>query len=114
MKIGPHPRGQPLSYGINSFWLPRIYSCVVISTINFENPKIAPKLPRNLISGFVESFVALIHRFDVLGVDLHCHKFSIPNSLYFSQNRRFILQISAKLTNSLCRSIVVVSSTDLP
>jgi hypothetical protein len=22
MKIGPHPWGQPLSYGINSFWLP--------------------------------------------------------------------------------------------
>jgi hypothetical protein len=26
MKIGPHPRGHPSSYGISSFWLPRIYS----------------------------------------------------------------------------------------
>jgi hypothetical protein len=47
MKIGPHPRGQPLSYGISSFWLPRIYSYVVISTINFENPKNSPKIALN-------------------------------------------------------------------
>jgi hypothetical protein len=26
VKIGPHPRGHPSSYGISSFWLPRIYS----------------------------------------------------------------------------------------
>jgi hypothetical protein len=28
VKIGPHPRGHPSSYGISSFWLPRIYSCL--------------------------------------------------------------------------------------
>jgi hypothetical protein len=28
VKIRPHPRGQPLSYGISSFWLPQIYSCL--------------------------------------------------------------------------------------
>jgi hypothetical protein len=37
--------------------------------------------------------VVLIHRFDVLGVDLHCHKISRPNSSYFSRNRRFSLLI---------------------
>jgi hypothetical protein len=37
--------------------------------------------------------VVLIHRFDVLGVDLHCHKISSPNSSYFSRNRRFSLLI---------------------
>jgi hypothetical protein len=47
VKIGPHPRGQPLSYGINSFWLPHIYSVVVISTINFENPKNSHKIASN-------------------------------------------------------------------
>jgi hypothetical protein len=26
VKIGPHPRGHPSSYGISSFRLPRIYS----------------------------------------------------------------------------------------
>jgi hypothetical protein len=25
VKIGPHPWGQPLSYGIRRFWLPRIF-----------------------------------------------------------------------------------------
>jgi hypothetical protein len=73
----------------------------VISTINFENPKIAPKLPQNLISGFAEFFVVLIHRFDVLGVDLHCHKFSSPNSLYFFRNHRFSIQISAQINELL-------------
>jgi hypothetical protein len=61
----------------------------------------APKLPQNLISGFVEFFVVLIHRFDVLGVDLHCHKFSSPNSSYFSWNRRFSLPISAQVDEHL-------------
>jgi hypothetical protein len=28
VKIGPHPRGCPSSYGISSFWLPRIYFCL--------------------------------------------------------------------------------------
>jgi hypothetical protein len=28
VKIGPHPRGHPTSYGISSFWLPQIYSCL--------------------------------------------------------------------------------------
>jgi hypothetical protein len=69
----------------------------VISSINFENTKNSPKLPRILISRFVEVFVVLIHRFDVLGVDLHCHKFSSPNSSYFSQNRRFSIKISAQI-----------------
>jgi hypothetical protein len=69
----------------------------VISTINFENTKNSPKLPRILISGFVEFFVVLVHRFDVLGVDLHCHKFSSPNSSYFSRNRRFSLPICAQI-----------------
>jgi hypothetical protein len=54
-----------------------------------------------LISGFVEFFGVLIHRFDVLGVDLHCHKFSSPNSLYFSQNRRFSFRISAQIDEHL-------------
>jgi hypothetical protein len=40
--------------------------------------------------------VVLIHRFDVLGLDLHCHKFSSPNSLYFPRNHQFSLQISAQ------------------
>jgi hypothetical protein len=35
-----------------------------------------------------------------LGVDLHCHNFSSPNSSYFAQNRRFYLLICAKSTNS--------------
>jgi hypothetical protein len=43
--------------------------------------------------------VVLIHRFDVLGVDQHCHKFSSPNSLYFSQNRRFPSEFPPKSTN---------------
>jgi hypothetical protein len=50
-----------------------------------------------LISGFVEFFVVLIHRFVVLGVDLHFHKFSSPNSLYFGRNRRFYLPICAQI-----------------
>jgi hypothetical protein len=58
-------------------------------------------LPQNLISGFVEFFVVLIHRFDVLGVDLHCHKFSSPNSSYFSWNRRIFLQIPAQIDELL-------------
>jgi hypothetical protein len=69
--------------------------------INFKNPKNSPKLPRILISRFVEFFVVLIHRFDVVGVDLHCHKFSSPNSSYFSQNRRFSLPISAQIDELL-------------
>jgi hypothetical protein len=28
VKIGPHLGGHPTSYGISSFWLPRIYSCL--------------------------------------------------------------------------------------
>jgi hypothetical protein len=55
-----------------------------------------------LIARFVEFFVVSIHRFDVLSVDLHCHKFSSPNSSYFSQNRRFSLPICAKPTYSSC------------
>jgi hypothetical protein len=42
VKIGPPPRGHPLSYGISSFWLPLIYSRVVISTIISKIKKIAP------------------------------------------------------------------------
>jgi hypothetical protein len=60
-------------------------------------------LPRILISLFVEFFVVLIHRFDVLGVDLHFHKFSSPNSLYFSQNRRFFLSIFAQIDEHLAQ-----------
>jgi hypothetical protein len=45
--------------------------------------------------------VVLIHRLVVLGVDLHCHKFSSPNSSYFSQNRRFSLPISAQIDEQL-------------
>jgi hypothetical protein len=45
--------------------------------------------------------VVLIHRFDVLGVDLHCHKFSSPNSSYFSRNRRFFFPISAQIDELL-------------
>jgi hypothetical protein len=101
VKIGPHPRGQPQSYGISSLWLPQIYSCVVISTINFENPKNSPKIASKLISGFVKFFVVLIHRFDVLGVDLHCHKFSSPGSSYFFWNRWFFLSISAQVDEHL-------------
>jgi hypothetical protein len=50
-----------------------------------------------LIFGFVEFFVVLIHRFVVLGVDLHCHKFPSPNSSYFPQNQRFSLPVSAQI-----------------
>jgi hypothetical protein len=50
-----------------------------------------------LISGFVEFFVVLIHRVYVLGVDLHFHKLSSPNSLYFDRNRRFYLSICAQI-----------------
>jgi hypothetical protein len=49
------------------------------------------------MSGFVEFFVVLIQIFDVLGVDLHCHKFSSPNSSYFSLNQRFSVRISAQI-----------------
>jgi hypothetical protein len=87
IKIGPHPRGHPSSYGIRSFWLPRIYSCFLFPPSISKIQKIAPKLPRILISRFVEFFVVLIHRFDVLGVDLYFHKLSSPNSLYFGRNR---------------------------
>jgi hypothetical protein len=73
----------------------------VISTINFENPKNSPKLPRILISRFVEFFVVLIQRFDVLGVDLHCLKFSSLNSSYFSRIRRFSISVSAQIDEQL-------------
>jgi hypothetical protein len=76
----------------------------VISTITFENPKNSPKLPQILISRFVEFFVVLIHRFDVLGVALHCHKISSPNSSYFSRNRRFPLPISAQIDEQLAQN----------
>jgi hypothetical protein len=56
-----------------------------------------------LISRFVEFFVVLIHRFDVLGVDLHFHKFSSPNSLYFGRNRRFYLPICAQIAEFLAQ-----------
>jgi hypothetical protein len=75
----------------------------VISTINFENPKNSPKLPRILVSGFVEFFMVLIHRVYVLGVDLHFHKFSSPNSLYFGRNRRFFIPISAQIDEFLAQ-----------
>jgi hypothetical protein len=45
--------------------------------------------------------VVLIHRFDVLGVDLHCHKFSSPKSSYFSRDRRFFIPISAQFDEHL-------------
>jgi hypothetical protein len=45
--------------------------------------------------------VVLIHSFDVLGVDLHFHKFSSPNSLYFSQNRQFFISFSVQI-EELC------------
>jgi hypothetical protein len=48
--------------------------------------------------------VVLIHRFDVLGVDLHFHKFSSPNSSYFFRNRRFSLPISAKIDEKLIQN----------
>jgi hypothetical protein len=57
-----------------------------------------------LISGFVEFFVVLIHRFVVLGVDLHIHKFSSPNSSYFARNHRFFTSISAKLDEQLAQN----------
>jgi hypothetical protein len=41
--------------------------------------------------------VVLIHRFYVLGVDLHFLKLSSPNSLYFGRNRRFYLPICAQI-----------------
>jgi hypothetical protein len=53
-----------------------------------------------LISGFVEFFVVLIHRFDVLGVDLHCHKFSCPNSSYFPRIDDFSSKFPPNSTNS--------------
>jgi hypothetical protein len=62
-----------------------------------KSKKKAPKLPRILISRFVEFFVVLIQRFDVLGVDLHCLKFSSPNSSYFARNHRFSTPISAQI-----------------
>jgi hypothetical protein len=67
------------------------------------------KLPRNLISGFVEFFVVFIHRFDVLGVDLHCHTFSSPNSSYFSQNLRFSNPISAQIDELLTQDFSKMS-----
>jgi hypothetical protein len=47
--------------------------------------------------------VVLIHRFYVLGVDLHFHKFSSPNSLYFGRNRRFYLPICAQIAEFLAQ-----------
>jgi hypothetical protein len=67
----------------------------------FRKYKKSPKLPQILISRFVEFFVVFIHRFVVLGVDLHCHKFSSPNSSYFSPNRQFFLSISAQIDEQL-------------
>jgi hypothetical protein len=101
MKIGPHPWGQIISYGISSLWLPRIYSCFMISTINFENLENSPKIASNFDLLICLFFVALIHRFDVLGVNLQCHKFSSPNSSYFSRNRRFFIPISAQIDELL-------------
>jgi hypothetical protein len=49
--------------------------------------------------------MVLIHRFYVLGVDLHFHKFSSPNSLYFGRNRRFYLPICAQIDKKISRSI---------
>jgi hypothetical protein len=48
--------------------------------------------------------VVLIHRFDVLGVDLHCHKIFSPNSSYFSLNRRFYLPICAQINEQLAQN----------
>jgi hypothetical protein len=48
--------------------------------------------------------VVLIHRFDVLGIDLHCHKISSPNSSNFSQNRRFSLPSSAQIDEQLAQN----------
>jgi hypothetical protein len=48
--------------------------------------------------------VVLIHRFDVLGVDLHCHTFSSPNSSYFPQNQRFSIPISAQIDEQLAQN----------
>jgi hypothetical protein len=48
--------------------------------------------------------MVLIHRFDVLGVDLHCHKISSPNSSYFSRNQRFSLPISAQIDEQLAQN----------
>jgi hypothetical protein len=66
-----------------------------------KSKKIAANLPQILISRFVEFFVVLIQRFHVLGVDLHCHKISRPNSSFFSRNRRFPLSISTQIDEQL-------------
>jgi hypothetical protein len=56
VKIGPHPKGQPLSYGIRAknpiIWYQQLLVATdlllsVISTINFENPKNSPKIDSN-------------------------------------------------------------------
>jgi hypothetical protein len=56
VKIGPHPRGQPLSYGIRAknpiIWYQQLLVATdlllfVISTINLENTKNSPKIASN-------------------------------------------------------------------
>jgi hypothetical protein len=107
VKIGPHPRGHPLIIWYQQLLVATDLLSFVISTINFKNPKKnSPKLPRILISRFVEFFVVLLHRFDVLGVDLHCLKISSPNSSYFARNHRFSLPISTQIDERLAQNFL--------
>jgi hypothetical protein len=57
--------------------------------------------------------VVLIHRFVVLGVDLHCHKISSPNSSYFSRNQRFSLPIFAQIDEQLAQKFSQKSANRL-
>ena len=67
VKIGPTPRGSTSSYGISSFWLPRIHLRFVISHKNSKIPKNSPKIAFGSICEFGELFVVLIHGEHVLG-----------------------------------------------
>ena len=67
VKIGPTPRGSTSSYGISSFWLPRIHLRFVISPKNSKIPKNSPKIAFGSICEFGELFVVLIHGEHVLG-----------------------------------------------
>jgi hypothetical protein len=69
----------------------------------FRKYKKYPQIASNFISRFVEFFVVVILRFDVLSVDLHCHKFSSPNSSYFARNHRFFTPISTQIDEHLAQ-----------
>ena len=110
-----NPRVAPASYGISSFWLPRIRHRFVISTSKTKIPKkIALKLCFELISRFCESFVVLIHRELVFGRGLALFAFPQPGLVEIPTNLRFLGPIpssSSKNTRKSGPNRIICSST---